>query len=92
MVSESTDPHDAANKLAKYFNDSSEHKSHGRRISRADARQQGVVIEDLETDNDLQDIVLTAYHLMTILFDNSPSSKALCSTTGNLWIKNLHTS
>ncbi len=41
---------DAATKAAataKHFNDATIHKSHGRRIDRAEARQHGVVIEDL---------------------------------------------
>lgn len=89
MASDMDDSKSNAVRLAKFFNDSSEHKSHGRRISRADAKAQGIVIEDLEDDNDLQDFVLTAYHLATILFDASPASKALFSNTGNPWIKNL---
>lgn len=34
--------------VAAHFNDASSHKSHGRRIDRDEARQQGLNIEDLE--------------------------------------------
>jgi len=45
---------------AAHFNDASSHKGHGRRINRDEARANGVVIEDLEATQNLQDAVLTA--------------------------------
>jgi hypothetical protein len=74
--------------VAEYFNDAAKHKSHGRRIDRAEARTQNVDIEDLEDSQDLQDDVLTAYHLMTISFDNGPATKLFLSDAGRVWIKN----
>lgn len=78
-----------AKAAARYFNDARTHKSHGRRIDRAEARAQGIRVEDLEDDQTLQDQVLTAYHLMTITFEKGPASKFLMSDTGRLWVKNL---
>lgn len=75
-------------RVAGHFSDASTHKSHGRRIDRDEARLQGVVIEDLEDDQDLQEAVLTAYHLTTIVFEQSPTTKLLMSATGRQWIKN----
>ena len=46
------------------------------------------MIENLEDDNDLQDAVLTAYHLLTILYDVSAAVKVLFSNTGKPWIRN----
>jgi hypothetical protein len=74
---------------AKYFNDAGVHKSHGRRIDRDEARTQKIVIEDLEDDQDLQEAVLSAYHLMTIIFEHSPAAKLVCSDHGGTWVKNL---
>lgn len=74
--------------IASYFNDASKHKSHGRRIGRDEARAQGVIVEDLEEDQELQDATLTAYHLITILFEQSPAAKAIFSDHGQMWIKN----
>lgn len=37
-----------AEKIAKFFRDASVHLSHGRRISREEAKAQGVIIEELE--------------------------------------------
>jgi len=73
---------------ASYFNDASIHKSHGRRINRDEARLQNVKVEDLEADNDLQDFVLTAYHLLTIGFEKSPATKVLVSNSNRMWVKN----
>ena len=78
-----------AKSVARYFNDATRHKSHGRRIGRSEARQRGVKIEDLESDQQLQDNVLTAYHLMTIMFETGPATKVLWSDHGRTWIKNL---
>lgn len=79
-------------KVAKHFSRGSgeEHKkkSHGRRIDSKEAKSQGVKIEDLEASQDLQEAVLTAYHLMTIIFEKSPALKIIASQEGKRWIKN----
>lgn len=78
-----------AKKVASYFNKASVHKSHGRRIDREEAKKQGVIIEELEANQDLQEQVLTAYHLITIVFEKSPACKILMSNQGKLWVKNF---
>ena len=81
--------HPKAARVANYFNKSEDHKSHGRRISREEAAAQGLNIEELEKDHELQDIVLTNYHLMTLLFEKSPAAKAIVTNDGKQWVKNL---
>jgi len=88
MFSGNPDAKRLAEKVASYFNKASLHKSHGRRIDKAEARDQGVVVEDLESTQELQEAVLTAYHLATIIFEKSPASKLLFSNHGRQWIKN----
>lgn len=78
-----------AAKTAKHFNDASNHKSHGRRIDRAEARNQKLTIEDLEGNQQFQDAVLTVYHLVTILFEQSPAARLILSHAGNAWVKNV---
>lgn len=78
-----------AQKTAKHFNDASTHKSHGRRIDRDEARGQSLEIEDLEQTQELQDAVLTAYHLMTIAFEKTPIARMLTTHAGRYWIKNV---
>lgn len=74
--------------LAHYFIDAGEHKNHGRRIGRDEARGKGTVIEDLECDQSLQEAVLTAYHVATLLFEQSPTVRILVSDSKRTWIKN----
>lgn len=85
-------PKQKALDVAKHFSrgsvDGHRKKSHGRRIDREEARQQGLIIEDLEASQPLQEAVLTAYHLLTIIFEKSPALKVLSSHLGKNWIKN----
>lgn len=76
-----------AEAVARHFNDASTHMSHGRRIGREEAAAQGLTIEALEKDQKLQDQVLTAYHLATITFEKSPTTKLLTTSQGRSWIK-----
>jgi len=73
---------------ARHFNDASTHKSHGRRIGRDEARSVALDIHDLEPNQELQDAVLTAYHLVTIAFEKSQATKMLSNSNGQHWVKN----
>lgn len=87
MFRTKNNPAKHGNKVAQHFNDASTHKSHGRRIGREEARSKGVVVEDLEVDQDLQDAVLTAYHVMTLVFGMTATVKVLWSDAGSVWAK-----
>lgn len=83
------DPSGAGRAIAKHFNDASTHKSHGRRINRAEAERVGVTTERLEDSPDLQEAVLTAYHMMTIIFEQTVAAKFIASSHGKRWMKNV---
>jgi hypothetical protein len=87
MCRDDSDPGATGQRIASYFNNASEHLSHGRRIDRDECRQQGLRIEDLENDQALQEAVLTLYHMMTIVFQNSQATKFFMSTAGGPWLK-----
>lgn len=89
MKSGEADPVTAGRDIAHHFNDATTHKSHGRRINRSEAAANGVVIEELEANDDLQESVLTAYHLMTIMFEQTMLVKFICSDHGRAWYKNF---
>jgi len=89
MFAKKPSPDEVARRTASHFNDASKHKSHGRRIDRDEARANDVDVEDLESDQELQEAVLTAYHLLTILFEHGPAGKILMSNKGRTWVKNL---
>jgi enoyl-CoA hydratase/carnithine racemase len=89
MFSEHGDSEARGAAAAAHFNDASTHKSHGRRIDRAEARHVGLVVEDLEDSQELQEAVLTAYHLVTLFFEQTMASKILWSHHGRAWVKNF---
>ncbi len=51
-----------AEAVARFFASYEEHQSHSLGIDREQARSQGVVVEDLETNQELQDAVLSVHH------------------------------
>ncbi len=87
MFCKHDDPKYLANETAKYFS-SDEHKAHGKRIGRDEARTQKLEIRNLEEDQELQDSILTLYHLSTIAFENAPAAKIVHSSAGGMWVKN----
>ena len=69
---------------ARHFNDASVHKSHGWRIDRDKARAQGIIVDDLEADQQLQEEVLTSYHLSTITAERGPTAKLMLNDAGRI--------
>ena len=86
MLALETDSAGKAQRAARH--DATTHKSHGRRIDRDEARSVQVTVEDLEANQALQEAVLTAYHVMTLIFEKGPAAKMLASNAGKTWIKN----
>ena len=60
-----------AARIAAYFANYERHKSHGMGIGRDAARDRGVVINDLESNQDLQDAVLSVHHATMLTFQGS---------------------
>ena len=87
MFANRSDAARSAKDVAEYFS-SNEHRSHGRRIDRNEARSQRLEVVDLEDNQDLQDEVLTLYHLSTLAFEMEPALKSILSSNGRMWIKN----
>lgn len=61
---------------------------HGQRIGIQKLIKLKINVESLEKDQKLQDTVLTAYHLMTLIFENTPSIKFIVSNKAKMWAKN----
>lgn len=57
-------------------------KSHSRHFGIQKCKDLGFIIEDLESDNELQDDVLSVHHAFTITFDQSPHSKIIMNQLG----------
>lgn len=79
-------------KVTTYFNaeqtDIGSIHVHGQRIGIQKLRELGITVEALEDTQDLQNAVLTSYHLMTLIFEASPSVKFIVSNHGKMWSKN----
>ena len=81
-----------ANAIAAYFNaedikDRERIHVHGQRIGVEKLEQLGVEVELLEKNQELQNAVLTAYHLMTLIFETSSSLKFIASDRKQMWVK-----
>ena len=88
MFRKADNPTEKADEIAKHVNaDSETVYAHGQRIGITDLQQLGVKVIPLEDDQQLQDAVLSAYHLMTIIFERTPSFKFIVNHKGKLWVK-----
>ena len=79
-----------AREVAAYFNSEDVHLNHGRRIGVEECAGQGLTVERLEDDQEFQDEVLTAYHLLTIVFEQSAAVKIVRNHEGQGWVKHFH--
>lgn len=76
--------------VAKKLADHDYFKSHGRFINRESARKDfGLEIDDLETDQTFQDLVLSIFHATTITFTNRSAVKIIENQNENAFIKAL---
>jgi len=61
-------------------------KTHGRHIDRSQARGFGLIIEDLETDQKFQDLVLSVFHSMTHTFTSTTAVKIVENHLGRAFL------
>jgi hypothetical protein len=75
-----------ARAAAEWFGDHSYFKSHGRNVTRDDAREQGVTVVDLEDDATLQDLVLSVSHAAQLTFSGTPCAKLIENHHGRCFL------
>jgi hypothetical protein len=73
--------------IAAYLADHAKFKSHSRFINRDKARDLGLAIEDLESDQHLQDAVLSIFHAVSHTFNATPTVKIIENHLGKAFIK-----
>ncbi len=78
-----------AREVAAYFNSSSVHLDHGRRIGIDESIETGLNVERLEDNQAFQDEVLTIYHLITIIFEQTSTVKIMRNHNGQAWNKSF---
>ena len=92
MLKDETNAKKKARHLAGFFNARSEDGeiyAHGQRIAIDTLREQGVKVEKLESKPQLQEAVMNAYHLMTLMFELTDSMKIIANQRGDMWVKAL---
>jgi hypothetical protein len=62
-------------------------KSHSHHISCEEARRIGLIVEELEANQDLQDLVLSIYHATTHTFNGTPAVKIIENQNGKAYIR-----
>lgn len=73
--------------IARKLSDHTKFKSHGRPIHRDVPRGMGLVIDDLESDQVLQDLVLTVYHATMHTFGATAAAKIIENHFGRAFVK-----
>jgi len=66
---------DKTKKVIEHFSSHDNSKTHARHISLATCKDMGLKIIELESDNKLQDLVLTTHHAFMHTFSNSGALK-----------------
>ncbi|MDX2119835.1 MAG: serine protease [Gemmatimonadota bacterium] len=75
-----------AKAIATWLSDHTSFKSHGRPIHRDLAKAKGLVVDDLEHDQVLQDLVLTVFHATTHTFGATPAAKIVENHLGRAFV------
>jgi ATP-dependent protease ClpP protease subunit len=76
-------------KILKEFSDHKTNKSHARHISKEKCKEIGVSVIDMETDNDLQDLILTVHHSFMHTFGHFGATKIVENHLGVAYIESL---
>ena len=74
-----------ARKIASYFADYDAFLSHARPIDLEQAGELGLRVTELESDEDLQDAVLSVHHATMHTFASTPSVKIIENNRGRTW-------
>ncbi len=76
-----------ATAIADWFADYESFQSHGRRVSPDQAIEKGLKVTWLESDQRLQDAVLSVHHATAHTFAGTPAAKIIENHHGRAWIK-----
>jgi hypothetical protein len=87
MFASDPNPKDKATKAADALADHATFRSHGRFIARDQAKTLGLVVDNLEADEDLQDAVLSIFHASTHTFNVTLAVKLIENHHGKAFIK-----
>ncbi len=77
----------SATKIAKQLADYRKHKTHGKHIHAEDCKAMGLKILEIESDQTLQDLILTVHHCYMHTLMNTPAIKIIENHAGANLIK-----
>ena len=76
-----------SSEIAAKLADHKEFKSHGRHINRDKAKEEiGLIIDDLEEDQEFQDLILSVFHATTHTFNGTDAVKIIENHNGKAFI------
>ena len=87
MFSTSHSKKKIAKNIAAYLSNHKNFQTHSRHIDRDHAKKIGLLIDDLESDQDFQDCVLSAFHAMTHTLSGTSAVKIIENHLGKAFIK-----
>ena len=87
MLRGKKEPSVKAKKIAGKFADHGYFQSHSRHVNSKHAKDVGLKIYGLESDQKFQDLVLSIFHSTTIAFDATPTMKIIENHNGKAFIK-----
>lgn len=76
-----------ADKIAEHLSNHSNFRTHGRHINRDEARELGLIIQDLETDQNFQDAILSVFHATSHTFNGTGAVKLIENHMGKAFLK-----
>lgn len=76
-----------ADKVSTWLANHDNFKSHSRHLSRQILMKNGLLISELENDDELQDLSLSVFHATTHTFSNTPTVKLVENHKGKAFIK-----
>ena len=80
---------DKTQKVIDHFSSHDNSKTHARHISLATCKEMGLKIIELESDDKLQDLILTTHHAFMHTFSNSGALKIIENQNGVAYIEHL---
>lgn len=87
MFKRKRDKKELAEKISDYLSNHKNFKTHSRHIDRKQAKKIGLVIEDLERDQELQDAVLSVFHAMNHTLGGTGAVKIIENHLGKAFVK-----
>jgi hypothetical protein len=89
MLKEDSDREEKAARIADWLSNHGYFKSHSRHIQRTELERRGLKVEYLESDQGMQDFVLSVFHATTHTFNGTAAVKVIENHLGKAFIKQI---